>query len=308
MLSEAYVLSGVRPLENELGRGAYGRVYTVKHGGSVYAAKEIHTLLIQSDPGKVKEDFVRECNHCSKLSHPNIVSFKGVFYRAKNQLPAMIMELMDESLTRYVLTKSGSSFERKASILYDVAKGLGYLHSYNPPIIHRDLSPNNVLLKHAGKDHVPPVAKIADLGVAKLVKAESKDTKSRLTQAPGTVDFMPPEALIDDPQYDTSLDVFSYGGIMLHTINDKWPKPTILTTFDLVTRRPKAFTEVERRQEHLDKMTGEAEVLRPLVETCLDNDPAQRPSIKELALKIEKFKVQILSQIIWQSFFIYVIS
>ena len=301
VIPEKYVLSGVRSIGNELGRGAYGKVYTVKYGardgGSIYAAKEIHSILMETgnELGRLKETFLRECRHCSELNHPNIVSFKGVFYpvknHVKNQLPAMVMELMDESLTSYVKTKPGSSFERKASILYDVAQGLGYLHSFGPPIIHRDLSPNNILLKYAGVDHVPPVAKIADLGVARVVNADSKNTKSRLTKAPGTLDFMPPEALDDDPQYDTSLDVFSYGGIMLHTINDEWPTPSNLTEYDRERKVPKAFTEVERRQRYLDKMRGEAEVLRPLVEACLDNDPDRRPPIKDLALRIEKFKV-----------------
>ena len=296
VIPDKYVLSGVRSLGNELGRGAYGRVYTVKYsgrdGGSIYAAKEIHSILTEvKDSGKLREDFLRECKHCSELNHPNIVSFKGVFYPAKNQLPVMVMELMDDSLTKYVEKKPGSSFERKCSILYDVAQGLGYLHSFIPPIIHRDLSPNNVLLKHAGVEHVPPVAKIADLGVAKVVKAESKSTKSRLTKTPGTLDFMPPESTVDDPQYDISLDVFSYGGLMLHTINDEWPTPSTLTEYDREKRITKAFTEVERRQKYLDKMRGEAEALRPLVEACLDNDPGLRPPIKVLACEIEKFKV-----------------
>ena len=293
VILEKYVLSGVKSLGQELGRGAYGRVYTVRYDRSIYAAKEIHSVLIANDKEEFqRETFLRECNHCSGLSHPNIVSFKGIFYPQRNQWPAMVMELMDESLTNYVINKPGSSFGRKASILFDVAKGLGYLHSLSPPIIHRDLSPNNVLLKYAGVNHVPPIAKIADLGVAKLVKADSQKTRSRLTQAPGTVGFMPPEALADIPQYDTSLDVFSYGGIMLHTVNEKWPTPTSSTKFDPETRKLRAFTEVERRQEYLDQIIGEAEVLRPLIEACLDNDPNERPSIKDLAVKIEKYKVR----------------
>ena len=296
IIPDKYLLSGVRPLGNELGRGAYGKVYTVKYsgrdGGFIYAAKEIHPILTkEKESGKLRESFLRECKHCSELNHPNIVSFKGVYYPAKNQLPALVMELMDDSLTRYVEKKPGSSFERKCSILHDVAQGLGYLHSFDPPIIHRDLSPNNILLKYADVEHVPPVAKIADLGVAKVVKAESKSTQSRLTKAPGTADFMPPEAIVDDPQYDISLDVFSYGGIMLHTINDEWPTPSSLTEYDREKRISKAFTEVERRRKYLDKLRGEAEVLRPLVEACLDNDPDVRPPIKVLALEIVKFKV-----------------
>ena len=227
---------------------------------------------------------MRECDHCSKLNHPDIVRFIGIYQPPQQLLPVMIMELMDESLTAYA--KKPNIGSNKMFILHDVAKGLSYLHSRNPPVIHRDLSPNNVLLKH-----LPglPVAKIADLGVAKAIKVE--DTKSRqyLTKAPGTVDFMPPEALGNNPQYDISLDVFSYGGIMLYTVNGKWPKPTALTEYDPMTHQlqVKGLSEVERRQEHLDKMTEEAEVLRPLVEACLDNNPVKRPSILELSEKIK---------------------
>ena len=64
-----------------------------------------------------------------------------------------------------------------------------------------------------------------------------------------------------------------------------------MAKLDPVTRQVRGFSEVERRQEHLDKMTGEAEVLRPLVEACLDNDPVQRPSILELSEKIKELKV-----------------
>ena len=64
----------------------------------------------------------------------------------------MVMELMDESLTAYAEKKSNAGLKRNISILHDVAKGLNYLHFQNPPIIHRDLTPNNVLLKHVRLD------------------------------------------------------------------------------------------------------------------------------------------------------------
>ena len=194
---------------------------------------------------------------------------------------------MDESLTAYA-ENPNISFKRRMSILHDVVEGLSYLHSRNPPVIHRDLSPNNILLKHLP---LLPVAKIADLGVAKAINVEDTRSKQYLTTAPGTVHFMPPEALEDKAQYDTSLDVFSYGGITLYTINGEWPKPTAPTKLDPVTRQVRGFSEIQRRQEHLDKMTGEAEVLRPLVEACLHNDPVKRPSIVELSEKIKSLKV-----------------
>ena len=76
-------------------------------------------------------------------------------------------------------------------------------------IIHHDLSPNNVLIKYSGVDQVPPTAKIAGLGVANILQADSMKTKTRLTKLPGTVDYMLPELFEDNPCYDTPLDVWS---------------------------------------------------------------------------------------------------
>ena len=270
--------------DRNLGKGAYGRVYKARYRGSLCAAKEIHSILIeaastQAEKQALLNSFIRECYHCSKLNHSKIVKFVGIYHPPQQLLPVMIMELMDQSLTSYA-EKQNINFKIKLSILHDVAEGLNYLHSY--PVIHRDLSPNNVLLK---LQPLFPVAKIADLGVAKILKVD--DSKKYLTTMPGTVDFMAPEAYGTKPSYDTSLDVFSYGGIILHTVNGVWPRPTELTKYDTIKRKTKAFSEVERRQQHLNKMIGEAEVLRPLVELCLDNDPNKRPKMNELSKKIK---------------------
>ena len=278
--------------DQHLGRGACGIVFKARYRGSVCAAKEIHSILIDAayTPAErriLQDNFIRECDHCSKLNHPNIVRFIGIYHPPQQLFPVMIMELMDESLTAYA-EKPNISFKRRISILHDVAEGLSYLHSRNPPVIHRDLSPNNILLKHLP---LLPVAKIADLGVAKVINVEDTKSKQYLTKVPGTVHFMPPEALEDDPQYDTSLDVFSYGGITLYTITGKWPEPTALAKYDPMTHQVRGFSEVERHQEHLDKMTGEAEVLRPLVDACLHNDPVKCPSILQLSAEIKPLKV-----------------
>ena len=159
--------------------------------------------------------------------------------------------------------------------------GLCYLHNHDPPIVHRDLSPNNVLLT------AHHVAKISDLGVAKVIKADSRKT---MTKAPGTVDLMPPESLARSPVYGPPMDVFSFAGIILHTFNQQWPSPTEQVQFDPKTRRRVALSEVERRQQYLDKMIGEAEVLRPLVEECLDDDPAMRPTIATVSERIQVSK------------------
>ena len=160
-----------------------------------------------------------------------------------------------------------------------MACGLRCLHSQDPPILHRDLTPNNILLT------VYNVAKIADFGVSKVIQAGTRNTK-----APGNIDFMPPEALDDaDLDYDCSLDVFSFAGIILHTFTQQWPHPSKPNNFDSKTRERVALSEVQRREKYLELMTGESAVLKPLIEECLDEDPTVRPT---MAVIHEKLKGQ----------------
>ena len=176
----------------------------------------------------------------------------------------------------------------KLSILHDVSLGLSYLHCRRPAVVHRDLSSNNVLLSGRGN----LVAKISDLGTAKMIRADSKQTKSRLTTAPGTLHFMPPEALDEeDPVYGTPVDVFSFAGVALHLFSEKWPTPSSHIKRDPTTKKMVSLSEVERRQQYLDKMTMEAAVLKEMVMQCLDADPDQRPPIQEVSKLIKSLKV-----------------
>ena len=284
-------IEGVVLIDKELGRGAYGRVFTVEYCGLVCAAKEIHPILIEGvSPAEKKtiiDNFIRECHHCSVIRHPNIVKFLGVYYSSKKtDLPIMVMELMNASLASFVKNnQSKIPMKTKMSILYDVSLGLSYLHARKPVVIHRDLSPNNVMLTSQ------PVAKIGDLGVAKVIRADSRQTRSKLTTAPGTVDFMPPETLEANPVYGTAVDVFSYAGIGLHVFAEEWPTPCGLKRRDSVTKKLMALTEAERRKEYLDKIPEGASVLKELFVRCLDDEPDERPPIQEVSEMIETLKV-----------------
>ena len=144
-------LSGVRRFDSvPLGSGAYGRVFAVKVKGKKCAAKEIHSVLLESASPEekllLKENFLKECHQCSKLCHPNIVTFIGIYYADRYSiLPVMVMELMDISLTKYIKMPD-INMNSKISILHDVSQGLCFLHCRASPIIHRDLTPNNILL------------------------------------------------------------------------------------------------------------------------------------------------------------------
>ena len=282
-------LKGITSLNKELGRGAYGKVFAVKYCGMICAAKEIYSILVEdvreAEMHQTIGSFLRECHQCSTLRHPNIVQFLGIYYPPevggairRMQLPVMVMEMMADSLTSFVSKYEKIPIQIKSSIVHDVSLGLCYLHNHHPPIVHRDLSPNNVLLT------AHYVAKISDLGVAKVIRADSRMT---MTKAPGTVDFMPPEVLDKSPVYGLPVDVFSFGGIILHTFNQQWPNPSSQVQCDPKSRKMIAFSEVERRQEYLDKLIGEAEVLRSLVEECLDYDPVVRPSIATVCKRIQ---------------------
>ena len=274
----------------ELARGPYGKIYAVNYCKKVYAAKEIHYFLIkdleEAERKAIIESFVHECQQCSTLRHPNVIQFLGVYYPPTGvgsanwmQLPVMVMEMMADSLTSFVEKHEKIPVHRKYSIVHDVSCGLCYLHNHDPSIVHRDLSPNNVLLT------AHHVAKISDVGVVAVLKRGCK----KIIKAPDIDDFMPLEALSVNPVYGPPMDVFSFAGIILHIFNQQWPKPTDAIQFDPKTRKRVALSEVERRQQYLDKMMiGEAEVLRPLVEECLDDDPAVRPTMATVYERIYK--------------------
>ena len=210
----------------------------------------------------------------------------GIYFpKESSTIPVIIMELMDESLRDYVNKLPKNVWMKKSSILIDVAEGLSYLHAQKPAVVHRDLSPNNILLKVSKGEVI--VAKIADLGVAKIIKADRKATQSVLTKVPGTMDFMPPECFDDEPVYGVSLDVFSYGGIMLFVATRQWPTPTAQVGRDPKTNKRVVRSEVERRQKFLDDMTGYAEWLKPLVESCLSDDPSKRPIMSAVSKQLK---------------------
>ena len=291
-------LENVISQNKELGRGAYGKVFTVKYLGLPCAAKEIHSLLIDGvspeDKKAIKDGFMRECYHSSLIRHPNIVQFMGVYYakpsdqRTVDPLPIMVMELMDTSLTSFIeKNQSKIAMKTKLSILHDVSLGLSHLHGRRPAVIHRDLSSNNVLLSGRGN----LVAKISDLGMAKMIRADSKQTKSRLTTAPGTLHFMPPEALEEkDPVYGTPVDVFSFAGITVHLFSEEWPTPSGPKIRDPKTDKLVALSEAQRRQQYLDKIPGEVTALKEMMIRCLDDDADKRPPIKEVSEMIESLK------------------
>ena len=191
------------------------------------------------------------------------------------------MEKMIYSLRGLVEKYASIPLNVKLSILDEVCLGLRYLHSRNPPIVHRDLTPNNILLGNRLE------AKITDLGVAKMMQSDSKKT---MTKIPGTPDFMPPEALTKRPVYGPPLDIFSYGGVVLNVITHQWPEPSDREQLNVDTGRFEVISEVARRQHYLDTLTGGAADLKSVVTSCLDDDARNRPTVMQVSTEIKRIK------------------
>ena len=180
---------------------------------------------------------------------------------------------MSACLERYGVLPEEISCE----ILRDVALGLCFLHERSPPIIHRDLSPNNVLLTSNMN------AKLSDLGVAKILNlTPARMTQMTQTKAPGTPCYMPPEALTAKPKYTTKIDVYSYGVLIIHTLCGRWPFPE--DAFRPDPRNPDAIipaSEIEHRAEYLQEI-GNDHPLIALIQQCLSNMPSRRPETPAL--------------------------
>ena len=287
-----YMLDGKLINENHsenIGNGAYGAITKIKYCGTQCAAKEIHSALLpellagvsnvehdealskvvfhKGDPESlIVEKFCAEIKILSEIRHPNFVQFIGVYFRETSPFPVLVMELMRTSLA-CCLTQCGADRQRfplsiKLFILQDVARALVYLHSQEPPILHRDLTANNVLLTSSMK------AKVAYLGMAKIMTIDM----SKLTQCPGNVVYMPPEALKEHPSYGIEIDVYSYGVLGFHTFSGKWPNDQ------------GSGSDSERCFVNL---IGEGDCLKETLEKCIDHDPEKRYKASEILTDVE---------------------
>ena len=272
-----------------LGGGSSTEVLELEYNGLKCAGKKVHDWLLK-DPSSKSRDivrrFVEECDFLSQIRHPNIVHFLGFYFQsqAEAQAPILVMEYLPTCLTSCIEQYGILPKEISYSILYDVALGLCYLHSQNPPIIHRNLYSNNVLL-------TPNMtAKISDLGKAKILV--NIQTSSRMTNKPGNDSFMPPEAMVEKPEYDTCIDEFSYGIVMIHMFSGKWPAPQtgpihISESDGSLT----AVSEAERREVFL-RAIGNEHPLMDLILKCIHNDRQKRAHASEIKERLAEMVLQ----------------
>ena len=305
-----FVLSNVQLSGTRIGAGAYASVEEVTIPVCA-AAKKIHDIfqdrseIPDDDILKASTQFVKECQLMSTLRHPHIVQFLGVCFFRGSRLPALVMERLLTSLHDLLAPETQpppdtlrplSFFEMglKCSVLHNVASGLDYLHQQSLPIIHRDLSARNILLNSR------LVAKIADLGVARIMPRRAAAT---MTKTPGASVYMPPEAIApsasnaEKSKYDASIDVFSLGVVTIFTLSETFPcdplapnytdeESGLLIARSELQRRSRYMENVNRQLHACGQLRGDHPLIQ-LIQQCLHNVPAKRPSIREVLRLIE---------------------
>lgn len=228
----------------------------------------------------------------SNLRHPHITQFLGVCYLPGSQLPVLLMEKLLTCFHSLLEDNPGIPLDIKHQILTGVMAGLVYLHSRNPSIIHRDFTARNILLDMSLN------AKIADMGVARMVTLHPGQVAATMTQGPGNVNYMPPEAVGDGTtKYNTAIDIFSFGHMSLFAFTQIFPKDLKPSSyFDPATQRILGRSEVERRINYcqvLYQELGQSHPLVDLVHQCLAYRPQDRPSASEVLGKLENAQTRV---------------
>ena len=275
---KAFTVNSKTPIQysdgNRIGSGSFGSVYEVNLNGTPCIAKRLHDILMGrgkqenvalEDKQACHEKFCRECVLMSRAEHANVVKFIGVHF-GKNEFDlTLFMERLHTDLEVYLSSTPDVPLPTKVSILHDVSCGLLYLHE-ECSIIHRDLTAANILLTADNR------AKIADLGVSRIFNR----TFLQLSKIPGTLPYMPPEALKDGAIYDESLDVFSFGVLTLCVGIQMSPDLSWDHVPDDV--HAKGEQEIFKRKMWIEIMEQKQPEISSLVLWCLSDDPKSRPS------------------------------
>ncbi len=269
-----------------LGEGAFGRVLELECAGydRKLAGKIMKVEGIDEDLERHAKQFCREFTCLAKLQpHRNIVRYDGLCFDSSRDFPVLVMELMADNLHNYLLSLSNRalSTERKIALLYEIARGLLYLH--NNYIIHRDLTATNVLMSSNG------VPKISDFGNSCLIDTGGATSYIHTrTGHIGTLNYMAPEIYSDEARYNSKVDVFSFGHLALFVSLQELPR-SLLPPRKEARGKLELRTEVERRMKYFQKLPPDFP-LTELMKMCLDDLIHRRPSSAEVKQYLSRLK------------------
>ncbi|XP_042064471.1 integrin-linked protein kinase 1-like [Salvia splendens] len=205
-----------------------------------------------------------------KIRHPNVVQFLGAVTQSS---PMMIVTeyLPKGDLHEYLKKKGPLKPATALRFAMDIARGMNYLHENNSEaIVHRDLEPSNILLNDSG--HL----KVADFGVSKLLKfAKRIKEDAPLACHDTSCRYVAPEVFRNE-EYDTKVDVFSFA-LILQEMIEGYPPFYLKQDHEV----PKHYCEKERPPFRASSKFYD-HGLKHLIEECWSNDPANRPTFKQI--------------------------
>lgn len=214
ILSEGEVINETYKVKKLIGEGNFSEVYLVEH-------KFLGTLAFKVlKPDKVVlydlDTLINEAKILTKLTHNNIIRvFDANKFSKKDKTFFFISSefVEGEPLIELLKRKLFLNIDLALSIQKDICAGLKLTHEQDPPIIHRDIKPQNILLSYGSE---VPVGKLGDFGLAINV-----DNISNIATAAGTLTFMAPEGFWNF--YNPSSDVFSAGLVFYQMITGFQP-------------------------------------------------------------------------------------
>ncbi|XP_047338886.1 leucine-rich repeat receptor protein kinase HPCA1-like [Impatiens glandulifera] len=262
---------------NCIGSGGYGKVYR----GILSSGESVAIKRAQMGSMQGSLEFKTEIELLSRIHHKNVVALVGFCYDQSEQM--LVYEYVPNGTLRDSLSgKSGVSMDwmRRLRIGLDSARGLAYLHELaDPPIIHRDVKSNNILLD----DHWN--AKVADFGLSKLISDSLKGHVT--TQVKGTLGYMDPEYYMTQQLTDKS-DVYSFGVVMLELVTARAP---IAQGKHIVKEVRMAMDTPNELQlildPTLDTSLGGLEKFLDLAMSCVRDSSDDRPTMSEVVRGIE---------------------
>ncbi|KNE69394.1 WNK protein kinase [Allomyces macrogynus ATCC 38327] len=249
-----------------LGRGAYKEVYKafdVEEGVEVAWNQLRADYLSRRDIHKV----CGEVKLLKLLHHDNIINFFHVWVARGpdgRERVYFITELMTSGTLKSFVRKTKGKLKPKVvkNLCRHILRGLAYLHSRQPPIIHRDLKSDNIFIN--GNNGI---AKIGDLGLATI------KNKDHISSVLGTPEFMAPE--LYDERYDERVDIYAFGMCVLELVTKEYPYQECHNQAQIYKRVSAGIKPLA-----LNKVTDPD--TREFIELCIQHDYRLRPSAAEL--------------------------
>ncbi|MDF1664335.1 MAG: protein kinase [Planctomycetota bacterium] len=201
-----------------LGQGSSAKVFKALHKTlRIPVALKILLVSPQDNSGALSEALQAEAQLLAQLNHPNIL--RVMDFDTHKNWPYIVLEYL-EGLTLHELIEQSGRIQpiRALSIIEGAVEGLA--HATKKGIIHRDVKPANILVSKDGE------AKVADLGIAKIVDNFSKPNPNADSLILGTPAYISPEQIEGHNRVDFRSDMYSIGATVYHAISGQLPFPS----------------------------------------------------------------------------------